>query len=246
MPASATKEKLSPAAQSVAGPRITLKNLSLSLGGNNILEEVSFNVGPGALHCIVGPNGGGKTSLLRSLLGQMPHEGRIEIAWNGPRVIGYVPQRLDMDPTLPISVKDFIALSCQKRPAFLGMSPALRTRAYEVLEKLGLHGKEHRLVGQLSGGERQRLLFAQALLPQPSLLILDEPLSSVDRNGAELILNEVRVLHKAGATVLWVHHDLKLVKETATAVTSINRTLRFSGAPEDALRPDRILDAFSV
>lgn len=228
------------------GPGVVLKNLSLSLGGNLILDAVSFKVVPGALHCLVGPNGGGKTSLLRSLLGQMPHEGRIEIAWNGARTVGYVPQRLDMDPTLPISVRDFLALSCGNRPAFLGMSTELRQRADAVLERLGLRGKEGRLVGQLSGGERQRLLFAQALLPRPSFLILDEPLSSVDRNGAELIVEEVLQLHREGVTVLWVHHDLKLVKEIATAVTCVNRTLRFTGEPTKVLEPERILEAFSL
>jgi len=228
------------------GPGVVLKGLSLSLGGNQILDNVTFNILPGALHCIVGPNGGGKTSMLRSLLGQMPHEGRIEIAWNGARRVGYVPQRLDMDPTLPISVRDFLALSCGNRPAFLGMSTALREESNAVVQRLGLHGKEGRLVGQLSGGERQRLLFAQALLPRPDLLILDEPLSSVDRNGAELIVEEVRQLHREGTTVLWVHHDLKLVKEIATAVTCINRTLRFSGEPSKVLESERILEAFSL
>lgn len=222
-----------------------MKQLSLSLGGNSILERVSFQVSTGALHCIIGPNGGGKTSFLRSLLGQMPHDGHIEIGWRGPRRVGYVPQRLDMDPTLPISVTNFIALSCQKRPAFLGVSPHLKVAIADVFERLGLQGKEDRLVGQLSGGERQRLLFAQALLPTPSLLILDEPLSSVDRQGAELIEREVLKLHHAGATVLWVHHDLKLVKKIATQVTCINRTLRFSGSPEATLGGDRILEAFS-
>lgn len=228
------------------GPRVQFKGLSLCLGGNSILENISFAVEPGALHCIIGPNGGGKTSLLRSLLGQMPHEGGISLEWSGPRSIGYVPQRLDMDPTLPISVQDFIALSCQRRPAFLGLGSELAGNARAVLEKLGLRGKEGRLVGQLSGGERQRLLFAQALLPEPSLLILDEPLSSVDRNGAELIQQEVMRLHDAGTTILWVHHDLRLVRDIATHVTCIHRTLRFSGKPEQMLNGQRILDAFSI
>lgn len=229
-----------------AGPRLQFRKVSLSLGGTSILDGVTFTVEPGALHCIIGPNGGGKTSLLRSLLGQMPHEGSIQIEWKGPRSIGYVPQRLDMDPTLPISVRDFVALSCQRRPAFLGMSRDLRARAAEVLQKLGLRGKEDRLVGQLSGGERQRLLFAQALLPRPDLLILDEPLSSVDRNGAELILAEVRSLNQQGVTVLWVHHDLRLVREVASAVTCIHRTMRFTGAPAKVLEGERILEAFSA
>jgi len=229
----------------IAGPAVEVERLSLTLGSARILEEVSFRVEPGAVHCIIGPNGAGKTSMLKSLLGQMPHEGTLKIQWRGHRVIGYVPQRLEIEELLPITIHDFMALSCQRRPAFLGLAPRLRKEADHWLELLGLKGKERRMVGQLSGGERQRLLFAQALIPRPGLLVLDEPLASVDREGAELIQNLVRDLAATGMTILWVHHDLKLVREMATQVTCINRTLRFSGPPEEMLTSERVLAGFA-
>ena len=112
---------------STRGPAIRFERVNLTLGGTRILEDVSFEVAPGAIHCLIGPNGGGKTSLVRTLLGQMPHEGRIEIAWNGSTAVGYVPQALDFDKTLPVTVTDFMALVCEKhRPAFIGAGRARR------------------------------------------------------------------------------------------------------------------------
>ncbi|MBI1321375.1 MAG: ATP-binding cassette domain-containing protein [Candidatus Hydrogenedens sp.] len=227
------------------GPALELKHVSLDLGNTSILHKVSFRVEPGTIHCLIGPNGAGKTSLLRTILGQMPHEGVVKIRWGARRGIGYVPQRIDVEDLLPLTLRDFIALSCQRRPAFLGMARRLRAEFDECMQALGLAGKVNRMVGQLSGGERQRLLFAQALIPMPGLLILDEPLSSLDRQGAELIQERVRQLADTGMTILWVHHDLKLVREMADAVTCVNRTLRFSGDPAELLSPERVLEAYA-
>src|SRR5690606_32390939 len=105
-------------------------------------------------------NGGGKTSLVRALVGQMPHSGRISIHWQEGRVTGYVPQVLDLDRSLPVTVADFMALSCQRRPAFLGVSRARRGQIDAVLARLGLQHRRRAMIGSLSGGERQRLLFA--------------------------------------------------------------------------------------
>ena len=108
------------------GPAIEFERVNLTLGATSILEDVSFKVRPATIHCIVGANGGGKTSLVRSLLGQMPHSGSISIHWREGRVIGYVPQSLDFDKSLPITVFDFMAMTTQRRPVFLGVSRARR------------------------------------------------------------------------------------------------------------------------
>ena len=108
------------------GPAIEFERVNLTLGATSILEDVSFKIRAGTIHCIVGANGGGKTSLVRSLLGQMPHTGRISIGWHDNRVIGYVPQSLDFDKSLPITVSDFMAMATQRRPVFLGVSRARR------------------------------------------------------------------------------------------------------------------------
>ncbi len=119
------------------GPAIEFERVNLTLGATSILEDVSFKIRAGTIHCIVGANGGGKTSLVRSLLGQMPHTGRIGIEWHDNRVIGYVPQSLDFDKSLPITVRDFMAMATQRRPVFLGVSRARRAEIERTLERLG-------------------------------------------------------------------------------------------------------------
>ncbi len=222
------------------GPAIRFEHVSLALGGAQILRDVNFSVAPGEIHCVIGPNGGGKTSLIRSLLGQMPHTGNIKIEWGAPggdsRTIGYVPQALDFDKTLPVTVDDFMAVVCQKyRPAFIGLSRANRPRANDALARVGLVAKNNRKLGSLSGGERQRVLFAQALLPPPALLVLDEPMTSMDEVGAELFVKVIQDLAAEGVTVIWIAHDLAQVRALAAKVTCINRTVLFSGPPGEVL-----------
>jgi zinc transport system ATP-binding protein len=218
------------------GPTIRFEHVGLALGGTQILNDVNFAVTSGEIHCVIGPNGGGKTSLIRCLLGQMPHTGTIAVDWDENRTIGYVPQALDFDKTLPVTVDDFMAMVCQKRrPAFIGLSKANRPRAESALERVGFDGKRKRKLGSLSGGERQRVLFAQALIPQPALLVLDEPMASMDEVGAERFERLIKDLAAQGVTVIWIAHDLAQVRALAANVTCVNRTVLFSGPPHDVL-----------
>jgi len=225
----------------VSGPSITFREVGLELPGTRILHDVDFAVEAGSVHCIIGPNGGGKTSLIRCLLGQMPHTGTISIEWRGgATTIGYVPQLLDFDRTLPVTVEDFMALVCERRrPAFVGLSRKRRAEAAEALARVGLRGKRRTKLGSLSGGERQRVLFAQALLPAPALLVLDEPMTSMDEVGEALFLDVIRELAADGVTIVWVAHDLAQVRATADAVTCISRTVLFSGPPDAVLGDGR-------
>ncbi len=135
-----------------------------------------------------------------------------------------------------MTVDDFMALVCQRvRPAFIGLSRANRALAHGALERVGLHGKRRRKLGSLSGGERQRVLFAQALLPPPALLVLDEPMTSMDEVGAERFVALIRELAAEGVTVVWIAHDLAQVRAMADTVTCINRTVLFSGEPASVL-----------
>ena len=218
------------------GPAIAFDHVGLELSGNRILEDVTFSIAAGTIHCIIGPNGGGKTSLIRSLLGQMPHRGRIEIAWADNRTVGYVPQSLDFDKTLPITVGNLMAMITQKvRPAFLGLGRKERVAAAAALERVGLKGKLKARLGSLSGGERQRVLFAQALLPEPGLLVLDEPMTSLDEVGSDIFVTIIRGLAAAGTTVVWIAHDLSQVRALADSVTCINRRVLFTGPPAEVL-----------
>jgi zinc transport system ATP-binding protein len=217
------------------GPSIEFERVNLTLGNTPILEDVSFKVQAGTIHCIVGANGGGKTSLVRSLLGQMPHLGRIAVEWRESKVVGYVPQSLDFDRSLPITVLDFIAMASQRRPVFLGISRAKRKEIGDKLEQLGLAGKLHSKLGSLSGGERQRVLLAQALIPEPALLVLDEPTTGLDLAGKEILEGTIKAFAKAGGTVIWINHDIVQVTELADALTYINRKVLLDGAPRTVL-----------
>ena len=217
------------------GPAIDFDRVNLTLGATRILEDVSFKVRAGTIHCIVGANGGGKTSLVRSLLGQMPHSGNISIHWREGRVIGYVPQSLDFDKSLPITVFDFMAMTTQRRPVFLGVSAARRRDIAAGLDRLGLAGKLHTKLGSLSGGERQRVLLAQALIPQPALLVLDEPTTGLDVAGKGILERVIREFVKNGGTVIWINHDIAQVEEIADSMTYIDRKVLLDGAPHEVL-----------
>lgn len=218
-----------------SGPRIVFDRTGLRLGASEILRDVSFEVAPGTIHCVIGPNGGGKTSLIRSLLGQMPHTGEIRIEWDRGQRIGYVPQVLEFDRQLPVTVDDFMAIVSQDRMAILGIARSKRRAVDEALERVGMTAKRRRKMGELSGGERQRVLFAQALIPPPDLLVLDEPLAGIDAAGAAIIGAQVARLRDLGTTILWIHHDLAEVRRMADAVTCIERTVMFSGPPARVL-----------
>ena len=217
------------------GPAIELVRVSLTLGATSILEDVTFKIAAGTIHCIVGANGGGKTSLVRSLLGQMPHTGTITIHWRDGRTIGYVPQTLDFDKSLPITVRDFLAMTTQRRPVFLGVSRAWRAEIDRTLERLGLSGKRTAKLGSLSGGERQRVLLAQALMPEPALLVLDEPTTGLDVAGRGILERTIIEFVRGGGTAVWINHDIAQVSEVADALTYIDRKVLLDGPPRDVL-----------
>lgn len=221
------------------GPSIHVKDLSLILGNTKILADMSFDISSGSIHGIIGPNGGGKTSTLRCLLGQMPHNGTVSIEWHDDdHTIGYIPQLIEMERTLPLTIDDFLAIVSQNKPAFTGIHKSVQAPIDAVLDKVGLSHKRKFMIGSLSGGERQRLLFAQALLPAPALLVLDEPMASMDEAGEEVFENLIHELSQQGTTVLWVNHDLKQTRRMADSVTVIDRGLLAHGATESTLTED--------
>ena len=229
------------------GPTLDFDTVSLTLGRTVILDGVSFQVQPGSIHALVGPNGGGKSSLIKTPLGQTPHQGRLSLQWpTTPGTIGYVPQALEFDRGLPMTVDDFMAAMCQRRPAFLGLSKHYAAAIGEALERVGMQDKRKRRMGALSGGERQRVLLAQGLIPAPQLLVLDEPMSALDEAGIQVFERLLSDWRLAGMTVLWIEHDLEAVGRLADRVTGLNRRVLFDATPQEALTPDRLLTLFST
>jgi zinc transport system ATP-binding protein len=167
--------------------------------------------------------------------------------WAGtPGVIGYVPQTLDFDRTLPITVEDFLTLLTQSAPAFLGLRRVHRAAVDAALEAVGLAGKRHRALGKLSGGELKRLLLAQALTPRPALLVLDEPLNHLDGPGVGLAIELLQRLRAEGTTMICCHHDLAQVRTLADTVTGLNAgAVTFSGVPAAVLTNENILRTFA-
>lgn len=217
------------------GPSIEFEKVGLTLGSTRILQDISFAIEAGTIHCIIGANGGGKTSLIRSMLGQMPHSGRIALHWRTNRIVGYMPQSLDFDKTLPATLRDFMALTCQRRPVFLGVSRSRRKQIDEVLERVGLAGKSAYKLGSLSGGERQRMLFAQALIPKPALLVLDEPMTGLDLAGKEILERAIVEFAASGGTVVWINHDIVQVNQVADRLTYIDGKVVLDGDPREVL-----------
>lgn len=239
---------VSPRPAGAPGPTLTFEQISLTLGRTEILSDVAFSVTAGSVHALVGPNGGGKSSLVKTLLGQMPHRGKLSVTWPGdrPGVIGYIPQALEFDRGLPMTVNDFMAAMCQRKPAFLGLSRPKSAEISAALERVGMQDKRNRRMGALSGGERQRVLLAQGLVPSPSMVVLDEPMSALDEAGVRVFEQLLDSWRAQRVTVLWIEHDLEAVGRLADRVTGLNRQVLCDGPPQQVLTPDRLLTLFST
>lgn len=202
------------------------QGLALRHGGQPILSGIDIAVDRGEIVSLIGPNGAGKTSLVRLVLGlARPDAGSV---WRRPGlVVGYVPQRLAIDPVLPLTAGRFLGLG-RNAPA------GLRD---EVVSEVGIAHVLERPVQQVSGGEFQRLLLGRALLRQPDLLVLDEPVQGVDVTGqAEIYELIARIRDRRGCGVLLVSHDLHLVMAATDRVLCINRHLCCAGHPETVSR----------
>ena len=224
------------------GPAL-VEFIGVSLRRNRelLLEGVSLSIRPGCVHVIVGPNGAGKTTLLGSLLGLTSFEGRIVAHWRKDGRIGFVPQTFAVDPSLPVTVEDFLALTRQRRPVCFGVKAATRQRIAVLLRDVGLRGLERRPLSVLSGGELRRVLLAHALDPIPELLILDEPAAGLDEGGVSQLEDLLRTLKDGGTTVLMVSHDLDQVRRVADRVTVLDRSVVGEGPAAETLALDRVL-----
>ena len=201
--------------------------LTVRRNGQALLSDLSMRVRRGSVHVVTGRNGAGKSTLVSAVLGLIAFDGRIAMNWAGSGAIGYVPQNFAVDPTLPVTVADFLALTRQRWPVCLGLTRRTRAAIARLLDGVGLPGLETRPLAVLSGGELRRVLLAHSLDPEPELLILDEPSAGLD-DVAVGILDDILLAAKRGGktTVLMVSHDLEQVRRVADQVTALDRVAR--------------------
>lgn len=216
---------------------LEVRNLTVRLGSTDVVRGVTFDLPRGRCLAVIGPNGAGKTVLLRALIGALPHTG--EIAWGADTVLGYVPQKLDIERDLPLNGRDFL-----RAKAALARSPSALQA--EALRAVGLpEAVLSTPIGNMSGGQFQRLLMAIALLGRPNVLLLDEPAAGIDTPG-QAQLNEVihGLQHTRAMTVVLVSHDLSVVYRYADYVLCLGHQGPFFGPPRSALTPETLHEAY--
>ncbi len=194
--------------------------------GDIALHDATFQIKTGDAVCVVGPNGGGKSTLLKLILGQLrPDSGTIKILDTEPELarsrICWVPQNFSVDPTFPISAREVVLTGCVHGNRFRPFSSNEKKRASELLDQLGLSEQTHRQFAALSGGQRQRILIARALIGQPDLLLLDEPLASLDLKSQEILYKHLTHL-KGELTIMMVSHDRELASTLFDYVLCVN------------------------
>ena len=220
---------------------LRIQDLGISIGNQQILNNVNLHVHCGELVALIGPNGAGKSTLIKAILGQKEDSGVISFSVPGQRnrkaKIGYVPQSPTFDPGDPMSVADLFACCMSKRPAFLGISKSMRQKITDCLSRV--HGENliDKTVGTLSGGELQRVLLALALEPIPNILILDEPLSGVDVEGIASLMDMLDEIRKEyDLSILMTTHDFTTLSKYADQVVLIDKEILCRGTAQEVLQ----------
>lgn len=231
---------------------IKVHHMGVTLGEQVILEDVNMHIHCGTITAIIGKNGAGKTTLIRALLDDIPHEGQIDFrdTENGEikkLKIGYVPQRLNIEKGTPISVYDLIAGYQSISPVFWSKKRKLYEEIKEVLRVFDAEELIDKQVCNLSGGQLQRVLLSMALMDEPKLLLLDEPVSGIDQNGMERFYRTIDYLKKNfDLAIVLISHDLDYVRKYADKVLLLDKTVIREGTPKEVFSSDEFRSVFGV
>ena len=216
-----------------------INNISVKFGNDVILKNVSIHIHCGELTVIIGRNGAGKSTLLKAILGEVEHKGNIIFTDEKDNLtkkikIGYVPQKLNIEKHMPTTVFDMFASCISYIPVFLKKDKKIYKEIKEHLKIFGVDRLIDKSIGDLSGGELQRVLIAMATKPIPNLLILDEPVSGIDKNGIRdfyQILNRLKAEYDM--SIILVSHDLELANQYADRVILLDKEVIKEGTPQE-------------
>jgi zinc/manganese transport system ATP-binding protein len=235
-----------------AAPLVELSRVSSSYGATLALEEVSLKIWPGQFMAIVGPNGGGKTTLLRAILGMVPATSGM-VLLRGKKLtraalehIGYVPQLETIDWNFPITVEEVIAMGFfVKNRWFGGIGEKERRKLHEIMHRLNLDGLGKRHIRELSGGQQQAVFIGRALLGDPKLILLDEPVSGLDISSRDDVIHFLHEINHQGVAIVLTAHDLNWVAAHLPWVVCLNHRLIAEGRPNEIFTPKILNETYS-
>lgn len=231
---------------------IKMNDIGVTVGEQVILHDVNLHIHCGELAAIIGKNGAGKSTLIRAILDDIPHKGIIEYKdrQNGNfenLKIGYVPQSLNLERKTPVSVYDMLATFQTKAPVFLMKRKKTREKILETLRIFKAEDLIDKQVCNLSGGELQRVLLSMAVMDEPNLLLLDEPVSGIDQNGMDLFYETVDALkNHYDLAIILISHDLDYVARYADQVILLDKTVVKQGKVRQVYESEEFLSVFGT
>lgn len=229
-----------------------IRNLTVKKNDGLLIYDVSLDVHHGEIMALIGRNGAGKTTLLKALLGRIPYTG--SVSFSDPKGvpvakphIGYVPQNLVFDRSTPVTVADMLCANSSTMPVWFGHKKEKLEQAEAMLRKVGAKDLMNKRLGTLSGGELQRVLLSFALEPMPDLLLLDEPVSAIDRKGIEVFYDLVTSLRSEyHMPVILVSHDLSHVAKYATSAALLDKTVLVRGDVKTVMATKEVREVFGL